>query len=202
MAKRRSFWYAKFYLLCLFLLTHLIALFDESGIPYFPIELSSLLATYHTRKSVFLAGIVPVCLLLWVSDPDDWPLRGLSMGLFLMVLFDAGNEWPLHMVGVFIFGLCAEEHIRKTGRPRLFKTILTLYTVRLVAKLLYVWCCEYQHQTSSSLVERYKELSAFGCSGYIQCEQPLLTVWLFRGCALLQWLLFILLALLRPPNKK
>lgn len=199
MSKRRSFWYAKFYLLCLFLLIHMVALLDDSGIPYFPIELGSLLATYHTRKSLFLAGIVPVCLLLWVSDPNDWPLRGLGMGLFLMILFDVGNEWPLHILGVVIFAFCMVEHIRKTGRPRLAKTILALYTLRLVLKLLYVWSCEY-HQYSS-FVDRYKELSALGCSGYTQCEHPFATVWFFRCCAVLQWMLFILLSLLRPPNK-
>lgn len=187
------FGYAKWYLLGLFVVLHIISTLDYHGIAYFPIEVASLLATHHTRKSIFLAGIVPICLFLWIEEAEDWPLRGIGMSLFLMTLFDVANEWPLHMVGVLLFAFCLARYANKTGRQSLFKATVTLYSLKVLLKLLYVWCCEC-HLQKVSLLERVKELSALGCSRYIQCEQPLMTEGVLKFASLIQWGLFILLS--------
>ena len=188
------FGYAKWYLLGLFIVLHGVALLDHHGMAYFPIEVASLLATHHTRKSIFLAGIVPICLFLWIEEADDWPLRGIGMSLFLMTLFDVANEWPLHIVGVMLFAFCVARYANKTGRDGLFKATVALYSLKVLLKLLYVW--SYEYGTQVSLPQRMKELSAMGCSGYVQCEQPLMTEGVLKFAALIQWSLFILLALI------
>ena len=195
----------KLYLLSLYALIHLISFYDERGIPYFPIELSSLLATHYTRKSIFLAALVPITLFLCFSKSMPWPGQGIGLSLFLMVLFDVGNEWFLHLLAVAIFGLSINAILTTAYTRRLFGYIVLCYLSRLLLKTLFIWCYEMaptSNSSNTSLIVKIKVLSALGCSGYNQCALPSMTTYLFQFCALLQWAIFILLSLIMPEQEE
>jgi len=137
-------WYAKLYLLGLFLFIHLYAALDKDGIPYFPIELSALIATYYTRKAIFLAGVTPISLLFWTLEAENWPYKGIGVSLFLMTVFDVANEWPLHLLCVCAFNFCLYQNNKES---RLFVPLVCLYGVKSVISL--------------------------ACSGYIPCGNAL-----------------------------
>jgi len=182
--------YIKLYLCSLFVFIHFLAFLDDGGPPpYFPIELSSLLLRHYTRKAIFLASLTPVTLLVCFTKEMSWCLQGMGMSLFLMVLFDAGNEWFLHLVAVAIFAFCVSSSIDE--RP-LYNLVVFLYLLRMSVKLLYVWHYEMPHHFVK-LIDRTKLIAIYGCSGYIQCQDAFITPYVFTFCALLQWLSFIIL---------
>lgn len=187
--------HVKLYLFILFLLIHLIASLDDRGIPYFPIELSSLLATYYARKAIFLAGLVPITIFLCFAKSMPWSVQGIGLSLFLMILFDIGNEWFLHLLAVCIFAFSLNAILVEPNERRLFYYIILLYLARLLLKTLFVW---YYERSGASLIVNIKVLSALGCSGYNHCAMPSLTPYVFKLCALLQWTIFILLTHIIP----
>lgn len=123
--------YVKIYLFALYLFIHLVALFDHQGLPYYPIQLSSLLLVSYTRKAIFLAGIGPVCIQLWcVRDEERWPLKGIGLSLFIMTLFDEANDWPLHLLGVCIFAYCLFHNTKVQAQRELLNLIILLYVIK------------------------------------------------------------------------
>lgn len=142
---------------------------------------------YHIRKALFLAGIGPISVLLWILREDRWTLKGIGVSLFFMILFDSGNEWPLHLLGVLIFGYCVAYNTKQNRQSKLFTLIVFLYTAKTLLCTLYLFLCE------SSV--KSKELYAFGCSGYIQCANPILTSLILKSAAYTQWFIFFLLSL-------
>lgn len=193
-------YYTKLYLASLVILIYIIACLDGEGLPYMPIELSSLLISHYTRKAVFLASLAPVTLLLCFARPMRWSMRGMGISLFLMALFDLGNEWLLHLLAVGTFGLCLASNVKVgklvCGQRILYTLVVPLYLLRVVGKLLYVWQWEMIDGGGASLIGRMKVLATLGCNGYSQCQAPLLTPYIFSFSAILQWLLFGLLVML------
>ena len=149
------------------------------------------------RKAIFLAGITPISVLLWLLKPDSWQLKGMGVSLFLMSLFDENNEWPLHLASVLLFGVClfynTEEHVttkRMSRRTFLCITLYILYVVRITLRTLYL----YLYETPG----RSKMLAVLGCSGSgaHSCMQPELTPVILKTVASLQMTIFVLLSVI------
>jgi hypothetical protein len=174
-------------------MVHLLALIDGYGIPFYPIELSALLTTFYMRKAIFLACITPISVMLWVLRADNWQLKGMGVSLFLMSLFDEGNEWPLHMLGVVLFGVCLFHNTVEQRKRSMLMCVIALYGARITLRTLYL----YIYETHG----RSKEIAATGCSGgsgigYTYCAHPELTQNVLKTVASLQWGIFILLSVI------
>lgn len=176
--------------LTLILLFYLLAMLDrQGGPPYYPIELSALLMDHYYRKTAFLAILLPPCLLLCFARNLDWRPKGIGLSLFVMTLFDIGNEWALHLIGVLIFGVSLYQLVQNHAhRQKLFQFILLLYIAKQSLKFGAVTLLE----QSTHLFTHTHHLMIYGCSG---CNHPL-TLTFLRLSALFQWLIFFLLFLI------
>lgn len=191
--QRKLLWSAKLYLMCLYFFVFMFALLDGHGIAFYPIELSALLTRFYMRKAIFLAGITPISVLLWVLRPDSWQLRGMGVGLFLMSLFDERNEWPLHLASVLLFGVClfynTDEKIPKRNRTLQCVVLTLLYVIRILLRTLYL----YIYETPG----RSNQLAVLGCGdGGHYCRRPELTPVVLKTVASLQLIIFILLSVI------
>lgn len=186
----------KLYLCGLFVLINAFALLDGEGVPYMPIELSSLLIAHYTRKAIFLASLVPVTLLMCFAKPMQWSMRGIGISFFLMALFDQGNEWFLHLLAVIMFALCIGSTLKESkslAKERiLYIAVVILYLSRILGKLMYISYYE-EIPGGGSVTGRMKMLATLGCSGYTQCQEPDLTPFIFRLSAIVQQISFLLL---------
>lgn len=125
--------------------TFLTAMFDGS-LPYFPIEIS-LIANGPLSRGVFTCGIaLTVARVLWVaSEREDfyamlWPL----CGLLLLALFNDGDHWAMHVLGVAMlltgigaYGLWYAWHLRTR-----LAVAGALYALRLCLKVVVICAFE------------------------------------------------------------
>lgn len=189
-----------YYLFGILIFIHLFAYFDSEGVPYVPIELASLLTSHYTRKALFLAFLTPVTLLVCFAKPMQWSLRGIGISLFLITLFDHGNEWFLHLLGILTLALCLASIVKESKNERqrhLFALLITLYMVRTGIKLFYVSVYEMrQGDEREGVIQRIKTLTTQGCyNNTLHCLEPSMTPSIFRLTAMLQWFSYIILSL-------
>jgi hypothetical protein len=180
----------KIYLWVLFLAIQLIAYLDFLNVSYYPMELAAILATRSNMKNLFLAFLSIPCGFLLVARPFGWSLKGVGIGLFLITLFDMGNEWFLHMLAVALFAFSLMASIKERLGVVCFALVVLLYATRLFIKFNLLSLFE-----GPLFLSDIKQLLVTGCaaSSY-SCAWPSVTQRLLRMNGLIELASFILLS--------
>jgi hypothetical protein len=122
-------------LLCVTVATRLW-LDDRRTLPYFPIEISRMLATGPWAKRVFILGLG----LLMVFYAHDKPVYLIVCGEVLgLALVDDSVSWLGHMI--FVWAMLGTIAIRAwtNGRTAAFLAAMALYGMRVLFKAVALW---------------------------------------------------------------
>jgi hypothetical protein len=163
-------------------LTILSALYVDGKVPYFPIEVSRLLASGWAAWSTFVFGLAYIGIKLFIFGP--WKLLPTWFCIVGIAVFDDVSNWALHMT--FVGLMAGTIVIRSIMSPQRLFVILCaafVYASRLVLKLGAMVVLEGEWTTAYGLEIMY--------TGQTKSPHTLL---IFRVCGVLQWVSFWMLA--------
>ena len=188
------FW-VKVHLFVLVVIVQTIALFKETTLPYFPIEISRTAATGDLNKTLFPLGILSLGITFWMTGEFKLQYLLSWIGLFILSYFDDEKYFLLHMFGVFIMivGVILIGLYSKTRYADLIIVLcaMIIYAVRVIMKLLVVMLLEVNANDMFNFIKIKQVIDQIMFAGI--CQYPLQTLTVFRICGVLQWIIFVML---------
>lgn len=190
----------KLHILLTVLLTQCAALFWDRAVPYFPIEVSRTAAAGPRALAFFRVGMLSLGMTLWSCGLLRAPYIAGWLSLIAIALFDDVHYRVLHSLSVAALGcsaLAMLSHSTQWGHDVYYMSMAgTLHLLRWASKLAAMLIFEpWPHRSIpliTALVKKVMRLhDAILYRGHPASAG---TLFVFRCCGVLQWVVFYLLS--------
>lgn len=175
-----------FFFTKLLLLGVVALVFIKSSPPYFPIEVSRCIASNHVATSIFVYGSIAVACFAMVIGSEHVLT---AVALLFIGYYDDVQHWAMHMVGVGLLGIAAASLAYQQQNIAIIASVVVLYGARLVVKFVAVVVYEGVSPW---------DLSAVASAGFnIMYTGKCLawqTLFAFKLCGVMQWIVFVIIA--------
>lgn len=172
-------------------LVGLVSLIAGRKAPYFPIEISRMIAQSTIASIVLFFGMLASFFFtpIWHRASQSPAFYVCLAGIFFVVVFDDVRFYALHMLGVFLVLSGHALRSYETQQSSIFFAAFFLWFFRILLKGFAVW--RFESAPSSRHARDLGQKIMF--EGHSACSKPHLTMPVFKLAGALQWVVFWLL---------